>query len=194
MRSQSKVILFVAPAVVATAATPLAAGALTATQQDVTQSTQTQVDESDNETEAEGDETDEAETDSEIQSFEIVSVSAPNSTAPNSTVTVIAYVENTNSMAAAQEVEFRVDGNVVDRERIDVDGESIAIHDSSLLDGVVAGSVIGVSEYLEPGTHDEVSVPLFDVPGATFNETSLTDGETLIAMPHLDTDDNETEQ
>jgi Ni/Co efflux regulator RcnB len=148
MRFQSKAVLLVALAVVATAATPLAAGALTATQQDVTQSTQTQVD--DNRTEAEDNETDAeepddgtaaednetdaeepddgADTDSETQSFDVVSVSASNSTAPNSTVTVIAYVENPNSMAAAQEIEFRVGGDVVDRERIDVDaGETEAV-------------------------------------------------------------------
>jgi hypothetical protein len=72
------------------------------------------------------------------------------------------------------------------------DGGFIAIHDSSLLDGEVIGSVIGASAYLEPGTHDNVSVTLFNVSGATFDDTSLTEGDTLIAMPHLDTNDNET--
>ncbi len=73
------------------------------------------------------------------------------------------------------------------------DGGFVVIHDDSLLEGEVTGSVVGVSEYLEPGEHDNVTVTLFDgVPGATFNETELTDNETLIAMPHRDRNASET--
>ncbi|UHQ95406.1 DUF7282 domain-containing protein [Haloterrigena alkaliphila] len=62
-------------------------------------------------------------------------------------------------------------------------GGFVTIHDSSLLVGNVFESVIGTSEYLEPGTHDNVTVTL-DEP--------LEEDETLIAMPHRDTNDNET--
>ncbi|MFC4541930.1 hypothetical protein ACFO5R_08315 [Halosolutus amylolyticus] len=62
-------------------------------------------------------------------------------------------------------------------------GGFVTIHDSSLLVGNVIGSVIGTSEYLEPGTHENVTVTL-DEP--------LEEDETLIAMPHRDTNDNQT--
>ncbi|MDF9746006.1 DUF7282 domain-containing protein [Natrinema salsiterrestre] len=58
----------------------------------------------------------------------------------------------------------------------------VTIHDSSLLVGNVLESVIGTSEYLEAGTHDQVEVTL-DEP--------LEEDETLIAMPHRDTNDNQ---
>jgi cytochrome c oxidase assembly protein Cox11 len=71
------------------------------------------------------------------------------------------------------------------------EGGFVAIHNSSLFDGNVIGSVIGVSDYLEPGTHEDVEVTLYDVPGASFNVDSLPANETLVAMPHLDTDGDE---
>jgi len=72
------------------------------------------------------------------------------------------------------------------------DGGFVTIHDSSLLEGEVTGSVIGVSEYLESGDHEDVDVDLYeDVPGAEFDQDELTEDQTLIAMPHLDTNDNE---
>ncbi|RQG97161.1 hypothetical protein EA473_03545 [Natrarchaeobius chitinivorans] len=61
-------------------------------------------------------------------------------------------------------------------------GGFVAIHDSSLLVGNVLGSVIGSSEYLEAGTHENVEITL-DEP--------LEEDETLIAMPHRDTNDNQ---
>jgi hypothetical protein len=73
------------------------------------------------------------------------------------------------------------------------EGGFVAIHNSSLLDGDALGSVVGVSGYLGPGTHEDVRVTLFDVPGATYGDDSLPAGEqTLIAMPHLDSDGDET--
>ena len=71
------------------------------------------------------------------------------------------------------------------------DGGFIAIHDSSLLDGKVTESVIGVSSYLDGGSHEDVSVSLFNVPGGDFDMSMLKDDQSLIAMPHLDTDGNE---
>ncbi|ELZ16196.1 hypothetical protein C477_16080, partial [Haloterrigena salina JCM 13891] len=64
-------------------------------------------------------------------------------------------------------------------------GGFVVIHDSSLLAGGenVFTSVIGTSAYLEAGTHENVEVTL-DEP--------LAEDETLIAMPHRDTNANET--
>ncbi|MBX0322365.1 hypothetical protein EGH21_04890 [Halomicroarcula sp. F13] len=72
------------------------------------------------------------------------------------------------------------------------EGGYVVIHDSSLLDGNVVGSVVGVSEFLEPGEYDEVTVELFDVPGVGFEEPTLTEDQTLVAMPHLETTGDET--
>jgi hypothetical protein len=72
------------------------------------------------------------------------------------------------------------------------EGGYVVIHDSSLLDGAVLESVIGVSEYLEAGSHEDVTVTLFDVPGGEFETSMLEEDQTLIAMPHRETNDNET--
>ena len=62
------------------------------------------------------------------------------------------------------------------------DGGFVTLHDSTLLDGAVLESVRGTSEYLGPGTHSGVEVEIDEVPGGK---------DTLIAMPHRDTNDNE---
>ncbi|MFD1598982.1 hypothetical protein ACFSBX_08445 [Halobellus rarus] len=87
----------------------------------------------------------------------------------------------------------QTDGTTVTVEAVNVpEGGFVVIHDSRLLDGTVIESVIGVSEYLEPGPHENVTVTLYDVPGATFDQSELTENETLIAMPHLDTNQSQT--
>lgn len=68
------------------------------------------------------------------------------------------------------------------------EGGFVAIHDSRLLDGKPLESVVGVSAYLEAGTHEDVTVTLFDVKGAEFDTKRLMEDGTLVAMPHLDTD------
>jgi len=70
----------------------------------------------------------------------------------------------------------------VDSVRMD-DGGFVTMHDSTLLDGDALGSVVGVSEYIGPGSSDGVSVEL---------DEQLTDDQTLIAMPHRDTNGNES--
>ena len=73
------------------------------------------------------------------------------------------------------------------------DGGFVAIHDSSLLDGNVAGSVIGVSDAYDAGTAMDVEIPLYSaVPGGDYDQSSLQEDQTLIAMPHLDTNGNGT--
>jgi len=61
-------------------------------------------------------------------------------------------------------------------------GGFVTLHDSTVLDGAVFDSVRGTSEYLGPGTHENVSVPVDEVPGGE---------DTFVAMPHLDTNGNE---
>ncbi len=63
-----------------------------------------------------------------------------------------------------------------------VDGGFVTIHDSNLLAGDALGSVVGVSAFLEEGTHEDVEITL-DEP--------LEEDETLIAMPHRDTNDDQ---
>ncbi|XVH33328.1 CHRD domain-containing protein (plasmid) [Haloferacaceae archaeon DSL9] len=71
------------------------------------------------------------------------------------------------------------------------EGGFITVHDSTLLDGEVFGSVIGVSELLEAGDAADLEIPLFgDIPGADFDREMLAEDETLIAMPHFDSDGN----
>ncbi|XVH30292.1 DUF7282 domain-containing protein [Haloferacaceae archaeon DSL9] len=73
------------------------------------------------------------------------------------------------------------------------EGGFVVIHDSSLLDGAAVESIIGVSDYLEPGEHENVEIALYEgVEGADFDQSELEDDDTLIAMPHLDTNENET--
>jgi hypothetical protein len=71
------------------------------------------------------------------------------------------------------------------------EGGFVAIHDERLLDGKALESVVGVSRYLEAGTHENVQIPLFDVMGADFEKQMLSEDQTLVAMPHLDSDGND---
>ncbi|NHN47055.1 hypothetical protein G9464_05515 [Halostella sp. JP-L12] len=104
--------------------------------------------------------------------------------------------DNETAVNATASVEFNdqtTSGEIVGVASANLsEGGFVVIHDATLLDGEVLGSVIGVSEYLEPGEHDSVSVPLYDVPGLEANQTSLEEDQTLVAMPHFDTNDNET--
>ncbi|PSP98880.1 PGF-CTERM sorting domain-containing protein [Halobacteriales archaeon QS_4_70_19] len=70
---------------------------------------------------------------------------------------------------------------VVDRTEM-ANGGFLAIHDSSLLDGATFESVRGVSGKLGAGVHSDVRVSL-DEP--------LENDDTLIPMPHRDTNDND---
>jgi len=65
------------------------------------------------------------------------------------------------------------------------EGGFVTIHDASLLEGDAVGSVVGVSEYLDAGVHENVTVELSE-------NATVEANETLIAMPHLDSNGNET--
>ncbi|PSP74256.1 hypothetical protein BRC86_06480 [Halobacteriales archaeon QS_3_64_16] len=71
------------------------------------------------------------------------------------------------------------------------EGGFVAIHEQTEDGGV--GGVIGVTEYLEAGTHEDVEATLFTdaVEGGDFEQSMLEEDGTLIAMPHLDTDGDE---
>jgi len=71
-------------------------------------------------------------------------------------------------------------GTAVVVDRVDLsEGGFVTIHDATVLDGDTFNSVVGTSEYLEAGVHEDVTVTL---------DERLTSGQTLIAMPHQDTD------
>jgi len=108
----------------------------------------------------------ETETESEVAAPENASVAFENQTSNGTTVTI---------------------DNVTVPE-----GGYVAIHDQFLFEGDVIGSVVGTSEYLEAGSHENVTVTLFNVSGAEYAQDSLAANETLIAMPHQETNDNET--
>ena len=71
-------------------------------------------------------------------------------------------------------------------------GGYVAIHDRRILQGNAVGSVIGASEYLEPGYHENVTVTLFDVPGATFRRDALRRDQLVWAMAHRETTGDRT--
>ncbi|AHG05089.1 hypothetical protein HALDL1_02275 [Halobacterium sp. DL1] len=71
------------------------------------------------------------------------------------------------------------------------EGGYVTIHNSNALNAPVE-SVIGTSEYLEAGYHENVSVTLYDdVEGADFQNDSVSDVQTFVAMTHLDTNGNQ---
>lgn len=72
-------------------------------------------------------------------------------------------------------------------------GGFIAIHDDRLLDGKALESVIGVSDALDAGTHEDIEISLYEgVPGGDYEMSMLEEDTTLIAMPHFDSDANGT--
>jgi PGF-CTERM protein len=61
-------------------------------------------------------------------------------------------------------------------------GGFVTLHDSTVLDGAVFDSVRGTSEYLGPGTHENIEIAIDEVPGGE---------DTFVAMPHKDTNGNQ---
>ncbi|WP_049916708.1 DUF7282 domain-containing protein [Halogeometricum pallidum] len=59
------------------------------------------------------------------------------------------------------------------------EGGFVTIHDASVTEGNVLGSVVGTSEYLDAGTHENVTVHLDEPP---------TESGAFVAMPHADSD------
>ncbi|MFC7098814.1 DUF7282 domain-containing protein [Halobaculum marinum] len=77
----------------------------------------------------------------------------------------------------------RSDGKTVVVDSVDLaEGGFVTIHDSTLFNGDALGSVVGTSEYLEAGSHEDVVVTL---------DSHVVQPETLVAMPHVDSNDNQ---
>jgi len=75
------------------------------------------------------------------------------------------------------------DGSTVTVDSVTLhDGGFVTIHDASVTEGAVFESVRGTSEYLAPGTHENVTVEL-DQP--------LSENATVVPMAHEDTNGNE---
>ncbi len=74
------------------------------------------------------------------------------------------------------------DGSVVTVDEVYLpEGGFVTIHDASVEDDPI-GSVVGTSQYLENGTHTDVQVEL---------DSAIEEDQTLIAMPHMDDNDNQ---
>ncbi len=84
------------------------------------------------------------------------------------------------SVSASAQV---ADGTTVVIDRADLaEGGFVTVHDASLLAGDVFGSVVGTSEYLEAGAHEDIEVTL---------DERLTTSQLIVPMAHMDTNDNE---
>jgi hypothetical protein len=70
------------------------------------------------------------------------------------------------------------------------EGGFVAIHEFSGDEDEPIGTVVGVSEYLEPGTHEEVTVHLFDVRGMTDEVAHLGESQELLAVAYRETNAN----
>ncbi|WP_256687730.1 DUF7282 domain-containing protein [Halococcus qingdaonensis] len=71
-------------------------------------------------------------------------------------------------------------------------GGFVAIHDANLTDANdTVGSVIGVSEKLGAGPHQDVRVRLYGVDGREFNQSRLRTNGSLTAMAHFDSNGND---
>lgn len=118
MKSRPTALLVLVVALTVTVAVPIGAGAFTPPPQQTPQVGQT-----DDQTQPQTNQTNGNQTTG--ASFTIDSISAPTSVAPDSTATVVAFISNPNSETDAQPVEFRLEGDVVDRKRVVIPGDSV---------------------------------------------------------------------
>lgn len=95
--------------------------------------------------------------------------------------------------------DHETDGDSVDVEEVSMsEGGFVSIHDRRRFPdngGQVLESIIGITDFLEPGSHSDVSVPLFTDdatapgPGEGQDDDGLTESQPLIAIPHRDETD-----
>jgi predicted ribosomally synthesized peptide with SipW-like signal peptide len=72
------------------------------------------------------------------------------------------------------------------------EGGFVVLHNETLLtQGDAAGSVIGNTAYLTPGTHGNLEIEVADPPNDIVDDNGDGDS-TVIAMAHKDTNDNQT--
>jgi hypothetical protein len=99
-------------------------------------------------------------------------------------ITDSAEVTVASAPAAVTFTEQTTDGTSVTVDSVRVDeGGFVTMHDSSLFDDEPVGSVVGTSGYLVPGSYQDVSVSL---------NNELNSDQELTAMPHRDSNDNQT--
>lgn len=70
----------------------------------------------------------------------------------------------------------------------------IDFHDPTRAGGVFPplGAALGVSEYLESGTHENIEIPLFqDVKCVNFAQERLFETQHVMTMPHVDSNGNQ---
>lgn len=91
-------------------------------------------------------------------------------------------------------------GRTVEVERVYLsEAGFVSIHDGRFIGdegnvGIGAGSIIGYSEYLEAGLHENVIVPLFEDEELNFDpypDRRLRTLQYLIALPHKDSNGNQ---
>jgi len=106
-------------------------------------------------------------------------VDGPSTTEAGDIVTDSANVTTSATVSMSDQ---STDGSSVLVDRVELsEGGFVAVHDSTLLDGAVFDSVVGVSGYLGAGVHEDVRVEFDDEQPSE---------DTLIPMPHTDTNDN----
>jgi hypothetical protein len=125
-------------------------------------------------------------TDGNATAGNATNVTDGNATAGNATAGNATDGNVTNETATVTFENQTADDTTVTVRNVTVpEGGFVAIHDDRLLEGEAVGSVVGVSEYLEAGAHENVTVELSE-------NVTFVENETLIAMPHLDSNGNET--
>jgi len=86
-----------------------------------------------------------------------------------------------------------LDGDTVSvGEAVLSEGGYVALHDARLVQGQTIESVVGVSDYLEPGRHRTIEVTLDDPDAVAEVAFPAPPVKPLIPMPHVETDGDQT--
>ncbi|NEU56392.1 hypothetical protein [Halorussus sp. MSC15.2] len=113
---------------------------------------------------------------------------------PTATETATATVtENATPTATTTQAEARTahltferqnsNGSTVTVQSVTVpDGGFVVVHDTGVIEGEVVESIVGVSDYLEPGTHRNVTVELAQ---------PLNQSQRLVSIAYRDSNDNQ---
>jgi hypothetical protein len=64
-------------------------------------------------------------------------------------------------------------------------GGYVSIHDLSRFAGIVCGSIVGITEFLEPGRHTGLEVPMYNAAApAGDRESAVPQSQPYVAIPH----------
>ncbi|GAB3669186.1 DUF7282 domain-containing protein [Halopiger thermotolerans] len=100
-------------------------------------------------------------------------------------VTVVQRIERVDELEGTASIEFadqESDGETVVVDSVDLsEGGFVAVYEDVAVDAD-PDAVVGVSDYLEPGEHDDVEIDL---------EEPIEESQALVAIAHHDTNDNE---